>query len=106
MNRLLLTFAAVIIWGLAALLLNLPILGNLEFIFGLTGFLILFFRDFDPDSATEREKTQRKRWLTIYAVAMLFGLLFGSLWNSEIIRPSTHPDAPPSPAQSAPFPAS
>ena len=104
MNKLLITFAVVIMWGLIALFFNMPILANLEFIFGLTGFLLLYFKDFDPETASEKEKTQRKRWLTVFAIAMLFGLLFGSLWNSEIIQPAKLPDAPPAPAQSSPFP--
>ncbi|HIQ40971.1 MAG TPA: hypothetical protein EYH46_07400 [Sulfurivirga caldicuralii] len=103
MNKLLITFGIVIIWGLIALFFNMPILANLEFIFGLTGFLLLYFKDFDPETASAREKTLRKRWLTVFAIAMLFGLLFGSLWNSEIIQPAKHPDAPPVPAQ-GPFP--
>ncbi len=104
MNKLLITFALVIVWGVTALLLKLPILANLEFIFGLTGFLLIYFKDFDPDTASKAEKTQRKRWLTVFAIAMLFGLLFGSLWNSQIIKPAEHPDAPQVPAQMTPFP--
>lgn len=104
MNKLLITFAVVIIWGFVAMWFKLPILANLEFLFGLTGFLLLFFKDFDPETATEAEKTQRKRWLIVFAVAMLMGIVFGSLWNSEIIKPTPVPDAPNIPDATLPFP--
>ena len=105
MKILLITFAIVLIWAIAAAVLKLPILANLEFIFGLTGFLILFFRDFDEETASEREKLLRKRWLTVFSVAMVLGILFGSLWNSELFKPATHPDAPPAETAGAlPFP--
>jgi len=97
MRKLLITAAIVLGWGLAAAIARLPILANLEFIFGLTGFLLLFFKDFDPDQAGEEEKVMRKRWLWTFAMAMLLGLVFGSLWNSHIIAPSPYPDAPPMP---------
>ncbi len=107
MRKLLITAAVVLIWGLVAAILRLPILANLEFIFGLTGFLILFFRDFDPEQATEEEKIMRKRWLWTFAMAMLLGVVFGSLWNSHIIEPSPYPDAPRVPQEGLlPTPAS
>ncbi len=104
MNKLLITFAVVIIWGFLAMWFKLPVLANLEFLFGLTGFLLLFFKDFDPETASEAEKVQRKRWLTVFAVAMVMGILFGSLWNSEIIKPAPVADAPQVPEATLPLP--
>ncbi len=104
MNALLWAFAAVLVTAVAALVFHLPILGNLLFIAGLTGFILLFFRDFDPDTATEAEKVRRKRWLTVCGVAMVLGLLFGSLWNSHIIAPPPAPGAPNIPSESGMIP--
>lgn len=79
--------------------LNTHILANLVGLASITGLLILYFRqdnsqvvseaDLVADKLVSNEDTEqarmaRRNWYTLFAIGLLFSLLFGSFWNASM----------------------
>lgn len=81
------TFAVIILLGLSALMTGVHYLANIAGFISGVGFLLVFFKDPPKEERTEAEIAAenefKKKWYMVFAIGLLFSILFGSFWNDE-----------------------
>lgn len=83
MKLVLITYAIILILGLASMLTQVHYYANIAGFISAIGFLAVFFKD-RPDDESEQQKKMRRYWYIVFATGILFSLLFGSLWNNQM----------------------
>ncbi len=83
MRLMLMTYAVILILGIAAMLTDIHYLANIAGFISAVGFLLVFFKD-RPDDESEYDKKKRKYWYIVFATGIFFSIVFGSFWNNHM----------------------
>lgn len=89
MKNILITYLIILILGIASMVTGIHYLANIAGFISAIGFMFIFFKD-RPDAETISaeaiavENKIRRYWYIVFATGIIFSLIFGSFWNSEM----------------------
>lgn len=87
MKNILITYSIILALGISSMVTGIHYLANIAGFISAVGFMVVFFKD-QPADLTEEEAQHaakmRRYWYIVFGTGILFSLLFGSFWNSEM----------------------
>jgi heme A synthase len=83
MRALLVTYAIILLLGMASLFSGIHYFANIAGFISAIGFLLVFFKD-RPDEESAQQIKLRRYWYLVFATGVFFSLLLGSLWNDQM----------------------
>lgn len=89
MKNILITYLIILTLGIASMVTGIHYLANIAGFISAIGFMFIFFKD-RPDAETISaeaiafENKIRRYWYIVFATGIIFSLIFGSFWNSEM----------------------
>ncbi|KUJ74859.1 hypothetical protein AVO42_05630 [Thiomicrospira sp. XS5] len=89
MKNILITYFIILALGFASMLTHNHYLANIAGFISAVGFMVIFFKDRPDESTLSEEEIKqaakmRTYWYIVFATGLIFSLIFGSFWNSEM----------------------